>query len=123
MSSVFDNTIEALSKSMDLHLLRHAIIVDNIANAETPNFKARRVEFENELEKAISAGESRQLASVHPIIYEDAQSEMGQDLNTVDMDREMAELNKNELKYSALTQAISKKFEMLKYAVMEGNGK
>ena len=42
MSSLFDQTFDVLSKSLDLHLLRHEVITDNIANAETPHFKARR---------------------------------------------------------------------------------
>lgn len=128
MDLLFDKNIDLLSKSLDLHLIRHAVTADNIANAETPYYKARRVEFEGELQRALEAqdagfGEpSRGLASVQPIIFEDANSEMGQDMNTVDMDREMAEMNKNDVKYTAATQAISRKFSLLKYAIQEGAG-
>ena len=45
----------------------------------------------------------RELSSVKPIIYEDPNSEIGQDLNSVDMDREQTELMKNDVKYSAAT--------------------
>ena len=127
MTKIFDSTIDTLSKSLDLHLMRHSIIADNIANAETPNFKARRVDFENELQRAVASQETglagRNIASVEPIIYEDAQSEMGQDLNTVDMDREMAAMTKNDIQYSALTQAVSRKFALLKYVISEGGSK
>lgn len=128
MDLLFDKNIDLLSKSLDLHLLRHAVTADNIANAETPFFKARRVEFEGELQRALEAQEAgfaepgRGLASVEPIIFEDHKAEMGQDMNTVDMDREMAEMNKNDVKYSAATQAISRKFSLLKYAITEGGG-
>jgi flagellar basal-body rod protein FlgB len=118
---LFDKTIDALSRSLDLHLMRHAVISDNIANAETPGFKSRRVDFENELQKAVDASDintaTRTIASVNPVIYEDYQSETGQDLNGVDMDREMSALTKNDIKYSAASQAISKKFALLKYAI------
>ena len=124
MSKLFDTTIDALSKSLDMHLLRHAVITDNIANAETPFFKARRVDFEAALDAAVKAeGTSiadRGIDSVKPLVYEDPDSEMGQDLNSVDMDREMARMTKNEVQYSAATQVVSKKFALLKYAVTEG---
>lgn len=107
-----------------MYLLRHSVISDNIANAETPHFKARRVDFETELGRAVEAQATgiagRDIASVQPVIYEDYQSEMGQDLNTVDMDREMAALTKNEVQYSAATRTVSKKFALLKYAIMGG---
>jgi flagellar basal-body rod protein FlgB len=125
MAGIFDPTIDVLSRSLDMYLLRHSVISDNIANAETPFFKARRVDFETELQKAVDAQNSpeestREIASVKPTIYEDPESEVGQDRNTVDMDREMADLSKNDVKYSAGTLAISKKFAMLKYASTDG---
>lgn len=126
MSSLFDKSIDVLSKTMDLCLVRHAVVSDNIANAETPSFKARRVEFEGELQRAVELSESgaraqeNDIAAVLPRVYEDPLSERGQDLNTVDMDREMADLTKNDLKYSATSQLISKKFALLKYAIAGG---
>ncbi len=117
---LFDKNIQVLEKSMDMYLVRHSVIADNIANAETPMFKARRVEFEQELARATEqqdVGLGRNIASLGPTIYEDTESEVGSDLNTVDMDREMADMTKNDLKYSAATQSISKKFALLKYAI------
>jgi flagellar basal-body rod protein FlgB len=126
MSSIFDKTTDVLSRTMDLCLARHAVISDNIANAETPLFKARRVEFEGELQKAVDLSDAgirvteNDLRQVQPKIFEDPLSERGQDLNTVDMDREMADLAKNDVKYSAASQAVSRKFSLLKYAISEG---
>jgi flagellar basal-body rod protein FlgB len=122
---LFDSTIDVLNRSLDLHMQRHAVIADNIANAETPGFKARRVDFEESLARAVEAGEQglagRDIASVQPLISEETNSELGQDLNTVDMDREMAAMTKNEIQYNAATQVISKKFALLRYAITEGS--
>ncbi|MFM8270019.1 MAG: flagellar basal body rod protein FlgB [Pseudomonadota bacterium] len=122
--TLFDKTIDTLSKSLDLHLLRQSVISDNIANAETPQFKARKVEFEAELQRAVDANESGamgpDISSIEATIVQDPHSEMGQDLNTVDMDREMAAMTKNDVQYSAGTQMINKKFFFLKYAIGEG---
>ncbi len=110
--------MEALGKSLDLYLLRHSVTSDNIANAETPGFKARRVEFESALQSAVDEG--KDIESVGAILREDESSPIGQDLNTVDMDKEMSEMSKNDVKYSAATQAVSKKFALLRYAITEG---
>lgn len=122
--TLFDKTIDTLSKSLDLHLLRQSVISDNIANAETPGFKARKVEFEAELQRAVESNETGamgpDITSVEANIVQDPNSEMGQDLNTVDMDREMAAMTKNDVQYSAGTQMINKKFFFLKYAIGEG---
>jgi flagellar basal-body rod protein FlgB len=121
---LFDKTIDTLSKSLDLHLQRQSVISDNIANAETPFFKARRVDFESELQRAVEESDPvagvNDVASVQSRISEEPFSETGQDLNTVDMDREMAALNKNDVKYSANTQALTRKLLLLKYAIGEG---
>ncbi len=119
--SLFDKTINTLSKSLDLHLVRHSVISDNIANAETPGYKARKVDFEAALQNALE-NEERGIAGtaiedVQPSLSQDPISEMGQDLNTVDMDREMATLSKNDIQYSAATQLVTKKFGLLKYAI------
>ncbi len=125
MANLFDNSIDVLQKSLDMYLMRHSVIADNIANAETPFFKARRVNFEGELQKAVEDKQNgvagRDIASVEPTITEDVESESGQDRNTVDMDREMAAMTKNDMKYSAATQAVSKKFALMRYAISEGS--
>jgi flagellar basal-body rod protein FlgB len=122
--TLFDKTIDTLSKSLDLHLLRQSVISDNIANAETPGFKARRVQFEDELQRAVDATETGaigpEINDVQPNIVQEPNSERGQDLNTVDMDREMAAMTKNDVQYSAATQMVNKKFLFLKYAIGEG---
>jgi flagellar basal-body rod protein FlgB len=121
---LFDQSLQVLTKSMDMYLLRHSVTADNIANAETPGFKARKVDFEDALSKAVETNEmgmdidESALRGVQAKIYENAESEVGQDLNTVDMDKEMADMTKNETKYSATTQTIQKKFSILKYAIM-----
>jgi flagellar basal-body rod protein FlgB len=121
---LFDKTIDTISKSLDLHLQRHAVISDNIANAETPFFKARRVDFEAELQRAVEENEVvpgvNDVQSIEAHVSQEPFSEVGQDLNTVDMDREMAAMNKNDVKYSANSQALSRKFLLLKYAIGEG---
>ena len=84
------------------------------------------MDFESELQKAVDAndmgvGNTRDIASVQPLVYEDEQSGIGQDFNTVDMDREMAAMTKNEIQYTAAKEAVAKKFALLRYAISEGS--
>lgn len=125
MSAIFDKTVNVLSASMDMYLLRHSIINDNIANAETPGYKSRRVDFESELRRQIAENndgvtEKLKLGEMRPKVFEDPLAQVGLDRNSVDMEREMAQLSKNEIKYNATTQAISKKFTLLKAAIGGG---
>jgi flagellar basal-body rod protein FlgB len=128
MDSLFDKNFDVIGKSMDMYLLRHQITADNIANAETPFYKARRVDFENALQSAVDNADAgldtsaHAIANMSPVIFEDPEAEVGQDLNTVDMDREMASMTKNDVKYSAAAEAITKKFAILRYAIQEGGG-
>ncbi len=122
---LFDTSVRALEKSMDLFLLRHNVIADNIANAETPGYKARTVEFESEMQRAVASedqvGAIAEIENVKPIVRQEANSELGQDLNSVDMDKEMSKMTKNDIQYSAATQMINKKFALLKYAISGGS--
>lgn len=126
MSAVFDKTFQVLEKAADMYMLRHSVISDNMANAETPGYKARRVDFEEDLQRemAVHVGGAQpkfDLEKVKPSIYEDPLAEVGLDRNSVDMEREMAQLSKNQIKYNATTQLISRKFALLKMAVRGGN--
>lgn len=124
---LFDKTLETLSRSLDLHLDRHSIIADNIANSATPGYRARKVEFEAELQRAVAQIEQGNtdidLDRVSGRVVENPDSPTKPDLNTVDMDREMAALNRNDATYAAATQILNKKFALLKYAITEGGDK
>jgi flagellar basal-body rod protein FlgB len=130
MSHIFDKTMGALNKSIDLRLNRQNIINSNIANAETPNYKAKVVDFEDALAKAIATDErfakaapgsvSNQINAVKPNVYDNPDINITNDGNTVDMEKEMAALAENTVLYKAAVQLINKKLAQMKYAVTEG---
>lgn len=111
-----NNTFISLSKALDALSLRHEILADNIANVNTPGFKARRVQFEDELKAALSRGDP---ASMRPVIEED-ELRVRADGNSVDIDLEMAKLAETTILYSALSRLISGKFGSLKSVISEG---
>ena len=49
----FDPTLGALNTAMNLRLINQNVIASNIANADTPGYKAQRLEFEGALREAL----------------------------------------------------------------------
>jgi len=113
---------------MDVEMQRRKVISDNIANADTPHFKRSEVSFEASLrramdsEKAVKAEnfpakmtEGRHIPffkeipihSVRPRMHVDYLTSMRNDGNNVDMEREVQDTLKNQLRYQALTQLLT----------------
>jgi flagellar basal-body rod protein FlgB len=135
MADLFDKTTRALGASVSLRQTRNNVISSNIANAETPGFQAKKVDFEEALSRAVDlegmgspegtrpehfpVGHGA-LSRVKADIYENPDVEVSNDGNTVDLEKEMASLAENSIMYKAAIQLINKKMAALKYAVSEG---
>ena len=133
MADVFDSTVGALNTSLNLRLMNQNVISSNVANADTPGYKAKKMEFESALRDALAVTEElkakRQHQNhiihhdtdpVHPEIYEDPYAEESLDGNTVNRAAEMAELAKNQILYDASVEMLKRKLGMVKYAIAEG---
>jgi flagellar basal-body rod protein FlgB len=112
-----DMTIQALVTSMSLRLQRHAAIAGNIANADTPGYRPRQVAFEDDLQRALSSGDSQRLSSVNPrtLIVDDHSARP--DGNSVSMDKQMANLAENSLVYNATAEFLARKMRMMKSVI------
>ncbi len=132
MSSLFDKTTDALAASLAMRQIRHNVTSANIANAETPNYHAKKVDFENALAQALDLdGQSKlntshgdhfavgKLASAQPEIYDNPDVAVNNDGNTVDLEKEMALLAENSILYKSALQLINKKMAAMKYAISE----
>jgi len=132
---IFSGTIPLLEKTLDLRSIKHNLIISNVANIDTPNYKAFDIIIKEELEKAMGAekniklektrsghltGKESYLGNVKSGATGDQQFSLRFDGNSVDIDREMANLSENNLMYNALAQIISKKFEGLKNVIKGG---
>ena len=107
--------IDLLSQVMDAAALRHKVIANNIANVNTPGYKRLDVEFEQTLAKALSTGVPA--AEVKPTIVQDDSNAERVDGNTVDIDREMGQLNQNSLLYTAASQILANQIAQLRSAI------
>ncbi|MAV91435.1 MAG: flagellar basal body rod protein FlgB [Bdellovibrionaceae bacterium] len=135
MSQIYDKTAQALAASLKMRSLRHNITASNIANAETPGFKAKKLDFENALARAVDLDGLRGMTTSNPEhfvvgggsvgevradIYDNPDGATTNDGNTVDLEAEMATLQENSILYKAALQLMNKKLGSLKYAASDG---
>ena len=137
-SGLFDKTTNALGAAINFRQLKQNTATSNIANAETPGYKAKKVDFEQALSRAIDinglgsmsvdspdhfAVNGNSIAGVRADVYENPDATITNDGNTVDLEREMAELAENTILYKAAIQLINKKLAGLAYAATEGGSR
>ncbi len=120
MSQIFDSTLKALAMSAKMRELKQSVISANVANAETPGYKSKVVDFENALASALEAQNADALESVQASVYDNPDAEVGIDGNSVDLEKEMANMVENNLMYRTANQLINKKLAALKYAATDG---
>ena len=65
MSLLFDSTLQMIQGGLNARMERQATISSNIANADTPGYKARELTFEASLEKATSSAALRRTNASH----------------------------------------------------------
>ncbi|GHE21084.1 flagellar basal body rod protein FlgB [Halomonas urumqiensis] len=120
-------------QALSLRQQRHKVLASNIANADTPNYKARDMDFASELQKAVSTSSSKGLAlsrsSERHIAGQGLSSALDHGLkyrvpdqpsldgNTVDMDRERTAFADNSVRYQAALTIINSRIQGLKSAM------
>ncbi len=137
---LFDRTsIPTLGRALEAYSLRHKAIAANIANAGTAGYVPKRVRFEEELASSLSAGaapgaESSTLTGsvtnehhmpigrapdgdVRPSIEDVPGESLASGINSVDIDQEMAELAKNQIRYKFSARLIGDAFRGLQKSI------
>ena len=119
--------INVLDKAADASWTRESLITNNIANANTPNYKRRDLDFESVLNEQLGSCKHESLdakmrtvdlSQLNPMVYTDHSSlSYRLDGNNVDIDTEEAELASEQIKYQALTTSISKEFSRMKSVI------
>lgn len=121
-------TSAVVGAALDAALLRHEIIANNIANVDTPGYRARRVNFEDHLRGFVQQGAmgprdsillEQRLDWVRDLMDSPDSMIVTED-QTVELDREIVQLTENTLRYRALIEAASKRGDLLRMAVKEG---
>ena len=120
MANIFGKIISEVTEQMNYRTYRQEVISGNIANVDTPGYRAKEALFESELDSKLKlATTSPQHLKKSPgesmfKTVDDPFSRIGNDSNTVDIDREMMKLNENQILYSASAEIIQTKLQELK---------
>ncbi|WP_391121229.1 flagellar basal body rod protein FlgB [Psychrobacillus sp. L3] len=127
---IFGGTISNLESGLGFSAMKHKAIAQNIANVDTPNYKAKSVNFKDFLSDAkqstISAYRTNekhfnfQMHTSSPGVYNYADFQYSQNGNGVDMDKEQANLATNQIYYNALVDRMSGKLNTLQSVIKGG---
>ena len=125
---LFDSTLQLLERSLDTRLERHNVLASNLANADTPGFVPRDVDFASAMRAAaqeigaVQDGEGQVPRAPTPtLVGAAAGAAAGIDGNKVDADRTLVALAENGLQYGASAKVASKKLAILRYVASDGN--
>ena len=94
--------------------MRHKVISQNIANVNTPGYKAMDIRFQNTLDELRAGVSSR---NVGADLVETAGLHVRQDGNNVNIDSELASLTKNSLQFETYSHLLVAKLSMLRSAI------
>lgn len=134
MAISFDSALGIHEKAMEVRIKRSEVLANNLANADTPNFKARDIDFRSVLQNqaglqmkqpAMRATHERHLStgsSMSPsveLMYRNP-LQPSLDGNTVEEQSEMSRFSKNSLDFQASFQFLNAKFAGLKNALKGG---
>ena len=126
--SLFANTeIPFLEKMLDVLAVRHRVIAGNVANAQTPGYRSKEVNFQEVLDKMLKIKENTvdpedyedQLKQIEPEVYQLSEADLLPGENDVDLEKEMVKLAENTLLYKVYAKLTAKKLEELNIAIKE----
>lgn len=126
--SIFDRTMQTVESSLNYASAKNQAIANNIANVDTPNYRSKDVVFKNVLQQTIKARKTNPahlpFGSEHHDDYRVVHKQgtiYNHNGNKVDIDKEMANLAKNQLYYQSLVDRLNGKFNDLQTVIRGGS--
>ena len=101
------DSLDFQSQALVLRSERQRLLASNIANADTPGYVARDMDFAAALRASLAGPAGSAAASGEAHLRYAAPSQSNLDGNTVDMDRERASFADNSVKYEATLRFIN----------------
>lgn len=126
---IFSGSFRTIERSLDYSSLKHEVTAQNIANADTPNYKGKQVSFKKLLSHSMNGVEARTTDPRHlkagsgssgDISLSDRNLRYTHDGNSVDIDKEMADLASNQIYYNTMAERMSSKFATLQNVIKGG---
>ena len=109
---MLDNVGAGIEQFMNLVSARQKLVASNIANADTPGYQTKDIDFNNELQSQMSGSK--------PNVMEVSGLKNKNDGNNVDMDREARLLAENALRFSVASNLAHSEISTIRTAIEEG---
>jgi flagellar basal-body rod protein FlgB len=117
-----DPRLTVLARLMDVAVQRQQVHAGNLANQNTPGYKARALAFEDAFNAALDEQGMDRAMAVESRIYEPRATPMDVDGNDVSSEREVAALAKNKLLFDSYAQLARGKMRLLGTAIAAAPG-
>lgn len=124
MTRIF-GTVDQLAGAMTFHRERHTVLAGNVANLDTPGYRPADLE-------RTPAGSPGALTRTDPghldpggspeaeLVFDDGGALQGPDGNAVALERELAKIDANRVRYTTSAELVSRRVAMLRYAAGDG---
>ncbi|NLO80721.1 MAG: flagellar basal body rod protein FlgB [Xanthomonadaceae bacterium] len=115
MSIRIDSLLSLHAQALELRVKRSEILAANLANADTPGYQAKDIDFAAEMRR-LQAGESLD-SGLEPRLLYRVPSQPSQDGNTVELSVEQAEFSRNAMDFQTSLTFLSMQVRGLKQAI------
>ena len=127
MDGLTSNSMRMMERSMEFLWTKQAALLDNIANAETPNYKAKLVTFEESFQESLEAADQGRNKQTKKAMLEAIEGaswsvrETGEvtrrDENGVNITEQMTEIIRNSYQMQYLYQSLNSDMNALRTAI------
>lgn len=106
-----------VNKLMDLSTRQQSALANNLANADTPGYVRRELDFQSQLAECLKAGDTQGVADLKGELVEDTSGPARIDGNNVNLPNEMAEMAQNGVLHQLLGRVYNTRVRILKDAI------
>ena len=134
MTTLFGENTELLQKVLDLRMKRQNIVAGNLANNDNPDYKARRLKFEEKLQNSLQLSDQGNMertdakhlptsfdSDLKPDFYKEFEGRVVEGEDAVNMENEMSVQNQNTVMYNTLTTIMKMKFGGMEKVIRSGS--
>ena len=129
---IFDQqTLNVTKRSLDVYADRGRVHTRNVANAETPGYRAQQIRFEDDLQLALrldTAGglagtDERHLGTTGNLPTGRLEARNPESVwtasghNDVEIDREMADIARNTMRFTVAAEMVARAYEGMRKAI------
>lgn len=122
MNILTDPVTAGLESALDLRTRQHALTASNVANADTPGYRAKHMDFRASFDAVLDSLNTGENVELDDLISVDEALPDPQRLdgNSVRREVEMLQLGHTQTQYDATVEVLNRRLAMLEYAASDG---